>query len=124
MQNQELGINQGVLYKQTDSLFLITLPLLLTVAIGGIGMGLPVFPLIVGVGFAPFPPAIADHLGVFGIGQALATPVLNVAPRLTLPPTANSLVRTMLGRLKGLLAIRAAARWEEHFLRGMFGPQP
>ena len=69
-------------------------------------------------------PAIADHLGVFGIGQALATPVLNVAPRLTLPPTANSLVRTMLGRLKGLLAIRAAARREDHFLRGMFGPQP
>src|ERR1022692_1422385 len=124
LQNQKLGRNQGVLYKMTGVPLMTPRPVLPTVASGGIGMSLPVIPLIVGMGFAPLPPAVADHLGVFGIGLTLAAPILHAASSLTLRPTANGLVRTVFGRLKGLLAIRAAAWWEKHFLRSMFGPQP
>ena len=57
-----------------------------------------------------------------GRPEVLAVPELHVPWGLTLRPTANGLVRSVLGRVKRLLAIRAAARWEKHFLRSMFGP--
>src|SRR5450759_2340990 len=59
--------------------------------------------------------AIADHLGVYGIIQALLAPVLVTPSSLTLRSTADGLVETAFGRLKGLLAIRAAARREKSF---------
>ena len=81
--------------------------LLLTVANCGIGIGLPVVLLVVGMSLAPLPPAIADHLGVYGIIQALLASVLVTPSGLTLRSTADGLVGTAFGRLKGLLAIRA-----------------
>jgi hypothetical protein len=100
------------------------LPLLLTVVGRRIGMGQPVVLLIAGMSFTPLPPAVADHLTVFGISQALLAPVIVTPLGLTLGPAANGLVGTVFGRLEGLLAIRAAAWRENHFLGGMFGPQP
>jgi hypothetical protein len=62
--------------------------------------------------------------GVFGIVLTLAAAILRAVSGLTLTPTADGLVRTVFGRLKGLLAIRAAAWRENQLLGGMFGLQP
>ena len=124
LQNQKLGRNQGVLYKTTDAPPLIALVLLLAVAGSRIGMGQPVILLIVGMRLTPLPPAVADHLSVFRIRQTLLTAILVMPLGLTPRPTTDGLVGTVLGRLEGLLAIRAAAWRENHFLRGMFGAQP
>ena len=85
------------------------MPLLLTVVGCRIGTGQPVILLIIGMSLTPLPPAVADHLSVLRIGQALLAPVLVTPLGLTLRPAANGLVGTVLGRLEGLLAIRAAA---------------
>jgi hypothetical protein len=87
-------------------------------------MGQPVVLLIAGMSFTPLPPAVADHLSVFRIGEALLAAVIVTPLGLTLRPTANGLVETVFGRVESLLAIRAAAWRDNHFLRGMFGPQP
>jgi len=84
----------------------------------------PIVLLIAAMSFTSLPPAVADHLSVFGIGHALLAPVLVTPLGLTRRSTANGLVGTVFGRLEGLLAIRAAAWRDNHFLRGMFGPQP
>src|SRR5215831_15420733 len=68
--------------------------------------------LITGMGFAPFSAAVANYLGVFGIGLALSAPVLIAPPRLA----AYYLIGTTRGRLEGLLAMRA----ENHFLLALF----
>ena len=109
---------------QVDDAYLIALTLLLTVASGGLGMALPVVLLIVGMRIAPLSAAVADHFGVLGVGLALAAPVIAAPPRLAFRLAAHRLVGAPRGRLKGLLAIRAAAWRDNHFLRGSFRVQP
>ncbi|SRR5581483_10968220 len=116
--------NQGVLYKTADSPLLIALALLLTIASGGLGMILPISLLIIGMGFAPLSAAIADYLGVLAIGLALMPPVFIAPPRLAFQPATDRLIGAAGGRMKGLLAIRAAAGLENYFLRGLFRFQP
>src|SRR5579859_373539 len=90
---------------------------------GGFGMGLPIVLLVMGMSLTPLLLAVADHLGVFGIGAEFLAPVLAAPSGLTLRATANGLVGAAFGRLEGLLAKRAAARRERHFLQGLFGCQ-
>jgi hypothetical protein len=110
--------NQGVLYKMTDVPFAVALPLLLAIVGRCFGMALAVGLLIVGMILPPLAAAIADDLGVDGIGSALLSPVL-VAPFLLATRIAtDALIRAARGGLKGGLAIRAAARRHNRFLRG------
>src|SRR5215831_12814214 len=124
LENQKLGRNQGVLYKNGDPSLLIALTLLLAVASGRLGVVLPVVLLIVGMSFAPLPAAVADHLGVLGVGLAFTASVVTAPPRLAFRPAAHRLIGTTWRRLKGLMAIRAAACPKNHFLRGLFAVQP
>jgi hypothetical protein len=115
---------------QSGSLFLLCttlsfatscrfIPALSGCRIFALGMVLPIGLLIIRVGFAPLSAAIADHLGVNAIALALTPPVFIASPRLAFQPATHFLIRAAWGRLKGLLAIRAAARLEDHFLRGV-----
>ena len=96
----------------------------MAVAGGGAGVVLPVGLLIFGMGLAPLAAAVANDLGVLGIGLSLAAAVITAPAGLTLRLAAYALVGTARRGLEGLLAIRAAARRKNHSLRRMFGSQP
>ena len=87
----------------------IELPLSLTVALGSFGMGAPVGLLIVGVLGAPLLATVQHHLGIHRVGLNLAPVVIGPAIPLALRPAANPLLESIRGRLKGAMAIRAAA---------------
>jgi hypothetical protein len=89
---------------------LIPLPLQLPVTRNRGRMGSPVRLLIAGVGLAPFPPAVANSLGVFGVRRDPALVVLRAAPPLALSLEADSLIRAELRSFERLLAIAAVAR--------------
>src|SRR6185437_12756962 len=108
------------LYKKADLSLLIALPLLLAVAVGGLGMVLPVDLLIVGVSFAPLPAAVADDLRIFGVRLTLQTPVLVAPSGLALLLATHRLIGTAWRSLEGLLTIRATTRRRNHFLRSLF----
>ncbi len=74
------------------------------------GVALPVLLLIVGVGFAPLPLAIAHAIGVFGIGLDLGAVIVGSPSALACGLTANGLVGPELGGLEGLLAVTAGAK--------------
>jgi hypothetical protein len=56
----------------------------------------PVCLLIIGMGFAPFLPAVADNHGVNRVGLDLAAMVFGATPALAIRLAAESLVRAVL----------------------------
>jgi hypothetical protein len=115
---------RGVLYKTSELPFLITLPLLLAIPSRSLRMVSPIFLLIPRVGLAPLPAAIADHLGILGIGLALPAAVIGASSGLACGLTAHHLVGATWGKVERLAAIRAAARWKNLLLRGRFVVHP
>jgi len=89
----------------------IPLSLSLAVALGGLGVCLPVDLLIIGVLRSPFFPAVLDHLRVQGIGPDLLPMVFGTTAPLAFRLATNTLLKSVWGRLKGALAIGAAADW-------------
>jgi len=87
----------------------IPLTLSLAIALGGLGVRLPIRLLIIGVLGLPLFPAVADHLRVQGIGPDLLPMVFGAATTLAFRLAANTLLKSVRGRLKNTLAIGAAA---------------
>jgi hypothetical protein len=73
-------------------------------------MGPTVRFLIAGVGLPPFPAAVANSLGIFGVRRYPALVVFRAAPPLALSLEADSLIRAEPRRFEWLLAIAAVAR--------------
>ena len=85
------------------------LPLSLTVALGGFGMGAPVGLLIIGMLGAPLLPAVQYHLGIDRVGLNLAPVVISPSMTLALWLAANALLESIRGWMKTSLAVRTAA---------------
>ena len=65
------------------------------------------------MGFAPLPAAVADHLGVLGVGLAFTASVVIAPPLLAFRPTAHRLIGTATAGLKGALAVRTTSRRDQ-----------
>lgn len=83
--------------------------LTLPIALGGLGVGLPVLAGIIGISSAPFLLAVPADLQVLGIGLEHAAVVFLAALPLAIRPAANKLVGVVTGKLKDLLAVATAA---------------
>ena len=88
--------NQVVLYKRLKAALAIALPLQLPVSFGGGFMRLPVGSLVVGMGVAPFLPAVVDHLRVDRVGLDLAAMVFGAAAALAIRTAAECLIGSIL----------------------------
>jgi len=88
--------SQVVLYKRLKAALAIALPLQLPVSFGGAFMRLPVGSLVVGMGVAPFLPAVVDHLRVDRVGLDLAAMVFGAAAALTIRTAAECLIGSIL----------------------------
>jgi hypothetical protein len=84
------------------------LPLLLPIPLGCVGVGLPVVFLVIRMIGTPLLSAVANYLGVLRVRGDLVAVVVVAAAALTARLTADTLVRTVLRGLKGLLAITTA----------------
>jgi len=73
-------------------------------------MSLPVGLLITGMLLAPLAPAVANDLGVLGIGGDSTPMVIGAALLLALRLVTDVLLRMEVGGLERLVAIAAAAR--------------
>lgn len=98
-----------VLYKMVDAAPPIALALLLPVALRCLRMRLPVGLLIVGVLGSPLLAAVPDALCIHRIGLDLPPVVIGTTAPLALRLAANALLESVRRRLKGSLAIGAAA---------------
>lgn len=98
-----------VLYKIGDAALPIPLTLSLAIALGGLGVSLPICLLIIGVLGLPFSPAVADHLRVQRISSDLLPMVFGAAAPLALRLAANTLLKPVRRGLKNALAIGAPA---------------
>ncbi len=65
-----------------------------TIALGRFGVSLPVVLLVAGMGVAPLLAAVADNLGIEGIGADLAAVVISAAAALAFRLAANELAGT------------------------------
>jgi hypothetical protein len=83
--------------------------LLLTVALGGFRVSLPVLLLVAGMRVAPLPPAAPHGFGVERIGTNLVAMVFTPASTLAGNLAANGLLKTIRGKLENLLAVTAVA---------------
>jgi len=72
----------------------IALALALTIALGRLGVSLPVPLLVAGMGVAPLLPAVADDLSIEGIGADLVAVVIGAAVPLAFRLAANELPGT------------------------------
>ena len=88
--------SQVVLYKRLKAALAIALPLQLPVSFGRGFMRLPVGSLVVGMGVAPFLPAVVDHLRVDRVGLDLAAMVFGAALALAIRLTAETLIGSIL----------------------------
>ena len=82
-------------------------------------MALAVVLLILGMGVAPFLPAVADHLGVLRVGLDLAAMVFGAALALAIRLAANDLTGPELRWLEGLLTVTAGTT-RQSFSPGLF----
>ena len=90
-----------------EAVALVTDLLLLAVPLHRFRVPLPVLLLVVGMRIAPLFPAFLHHLGVEGIGANLFAMIIPAALPLARGLAANELLRTISGRLKDLLTVRA-----------------
>jgi hypothetical protein len=88
--------SQVVLYKRLKAALTIALPLQLPVSLGGGFMRLPVGSLVVGMGVAPFLPAVVDHPRVDRVGLDLAAMVFSAAAALAIRIAAECLIGSIL----------------------------
>ena len=88
--------SQAVLYKRLKAALAIALPLQLPISFGGGFMRLPVGSLVVGMGVAPFLPAVVDHLRVDRVGLDLAAIVFGAAAALTIRTAAECRIGSIL----------------------------
>jgi len=73
-------------------------------------MCLPISLLIIGMMLSPLTPAVADDLGVLGIGGNPLAMIIGTPPPLALRLTADVLLRVELGGFERPLAIATAVR--------------
>jgi hypothetical protein len=84
------------------------LPLLLPIPLSGVGVGLPVFFLVIRMVGSPLLSAVTNHLRVLRVRSDLVTVIVVAAAALAIRLAADALFGTVLRWLKGLLAITAA----------------
>jgi hypothetical protein len=81
----------------------------LQVALGGVGVGLPILAGIIGISPAPFLLTVQADPVVLGIGVELATVIFPAALPLAIRAAANKLVGVVTGKLRNLLAVATTA---------------
>ena len=99
----------AVLYKIAGAPPPVPLALLLTVALGGFGMRLPVGLLISRMLIPPKLAAVLDHIRIQRIGLDLPPVVIGAASALAIRLAANSLLEAVRRELEDSLAIGTAA---------------
>ena len=109
MENQDFGKSYVVLYKAGGAALSIPLALSLAIALGGLGVRLPIGFLIIGMLGLPLPPAVTDHLRVQRISSDLQPVVVGAAATLAFRQAANTLLKSVPRGLKNVLAKGTAA---------------
>jgi len=87
----------------------IPLALSLAIALGGLGVRLPIGSLIIGMFGLPLSPTVANHLRIQRIGSDLLPVVVGAAATLAFRLAANTLLKSVRRGLENALAIGAPA---------------
>ena len=88
---------------------LVPVALFAAILLHGLRVSLAIVAPVIGMLRPPFPRTVQAHLAVYRIGLDFLAVVIRTAAALAFWPAANSLLRTVGGGLKLLLAITTAA---------------